>query len=88
MLPLADLKSGTWDIGPLLGKSGRAAYKHQVLPNESNTVRYSITLRSVHWTNFNSTYAVGDSNFGGIEFGSGRGKVERQPQVSEIGQLV
>ena len=50
-------------------------YKHQVLPNESNTVRYSITLRSVHWTNFNSTYAVGDSNFGGIEFGSGRGKV-------------
>ena len=51
-------------------------YKHQVLPNESNTVRYSITLRCVHWTNFNSTYyAVGDSNFGGIEFGSGRGKV-------------
>ena len=51
-------------------------FKHQVLLNEFNTVRYSITLRCVHWTNFNSTlYAVVDSNFGGIEFGSGRGKV-------------
>ena len=50
-------------------------FKHQVLRNDSNNVRYSITLRCVHWANFNSTYAVGDSNFGGIEFGSGRGKV-------------
>ena len=50
-------------------------YKHHVLPNNSDNVRYSITLRCVHWTNFNSTYAVGDSNFGGLEFGSGRGKV-------------
>ena len=50
-------------------------FKHQVLRNASNNVRYSITLRCVHWTNFNSTYVIGDSNFGGIEFGSGRGKV-------------
>ena len=50
-------------------------YKHHVLPNNSDNLRYSITLRCVHWTNFNSTYAVGDSNFGGLEFGSGRGKV-------------
>ena len=50
-------------------------YKHHVLPNNSDNVRYIITLRCVHWTNFNSTYAVGDSNFGGLEFGSGRGKV-------------
>ena len=50
-------------------------YKHHVLPNNSHNVRYSITLRCVHWTNFNSTYDVGDSNFGGLEFGSGRGTV-------------
>ena len=49
--------------------------KHQVTPNESNEVRFSITFRAVHWQNFNSTYAVGDSNFGRIKFGEGRGKM-------------
>jgi alkylated DNA repair dioxygenase AlkB len=48
---------------------------HQVAQNTSDEVRYSITLRAVHWQNFNSTYAVGDSNFGKIKFGEGRGKI-------------
>ena len=51
-------------------------YKHHVIQNSLELTRYSITLRSVHWAFYNSTYyAVGDSNFGRIEFGSGRGKV-------------
>jgi alkylated DNA repair dioxygenase AlkB len=48
---------------------------HQVAQHNSEEVRYSVTLRAVHWQNFNSTYAVGDSNFGRIKFGQGRGKI-------------
>ena len=58
-----------------MSRNSQNYYKHQVLANTSDQIRYSITLRCVHWTYFNSTYAVGDSNFGHIEFGSGKGKV-------------
>jgi hypothetical protein len=37
-------------------------------------VRYSLTFRSVDWRNKNSTIIVGDSNTGGLSFGSERGK--------------
>ena len=34
-----------------------------------------MTFRAIHWTNFNSTALIGDSNFGQIQFGDGKGKV-------------
>ena len=43
MLPLADLKSGTWDIGPLLGKSGRAAYTYARERVSTRTHEYTTT---------------------------------------------
>ena len=58
-----------------MSRDSQNHYKHQVLANTSDHARYSITLRCVHWTYFNSTYAVGDSNFGHLEFGSGHGKI-------------
>ena len=58
-----------------MSRDAQNYYKHQVLTNSSEQARYSITMRCVHWTYYNSTYAVGDSNFGHIEFGSGHGKV-------------
>lgn len=48
---------------------------HQILPNPLNTTRYSITIRCVHWKFLNSTYLTGDSNFGKIKFGEGRGTI-------------
>ena len=56
-------------------RSSQNYYKHQIDANPNNTVRYSITFRSIHWTYLNSLYAVGDSNFGKIQFGEGKGKV-------------
>ena len=56
-------------------RSSQNFYKHQIDVNPNNSVRYSITLRSIHWTYLNSLYAVGDSNFGKIQFGEGKGKV-------------
>jgi alkylated DNA repair dioxygenase AlkB len=52
-------------------------WKHSVEkdPNISAAVRYSLTFRSIHWSNFNSTALIGDSNFGPINFGSGKGKL-------------
>ena len=58
-----------------MSRQSQNFYKHQVLQNNTEQARYSITLRCVNWTFYNSTYAVGDSNFGRIEFGVGRGKV-------------
>ena len=37
--------------------------------------RVSLTFRAIHWSNFNSTALVGDSNFGPIKFGTGKGKI-------------
>jgi hypothetical protein len=51
--------------------------KHRVDPEPEavDGVRYSLTFRCVHWTYLNSTLAIGDSNFGPIEFGEGKMKV-------------
>ena len=46
-------------------------------PSPDCSVRYSITFRDVHWTHFNSTIVMGDSNFGPIKFGTGQGKVDQ-----------
>ena len=54
-------------------------YKHQIKDEpeheDPSAVRYSLTFRAVHWSNFNSSVFVGDSNFGKVQFGSGKGKV-------------
>ena len=56
-------------------RSSQNFHKHHIDANPNNLVRYSITFRSIHWTYLNSLYAVGDSNFGKIQFGEGKGKV-------------
>lgn len=56
-----------------MSRQSQGVFKHEILPNPQNTKRYSLTFRSVHWTNLNSTIAIGDSNFGGLKFGEGKG---------------
>ncbi len=60
-----------------MSRDSQAVYKHRILkdPAFEGKVRYSITLRSVHWKFLNSAILVGDSNTGPIVFGEGRGKV-------------
>ena len=51
-------------------------YKHSMDKpegTEHDGVRYSLTFRAIHWSNFNSTAFVGDSNFGSIKIGRGKG---------------
>ena len=52
-------------------------YKHSMDSEEDlpDGIRYSLTFRAIHWSNFNSTALIGDSNFGQIKFGVGKGKV-------------
>ena len=50
-------------------------FTHGIGSEDQHGVRYSLTFRRVHWTNFNSTLLYGDSNFAPIEMGKGRGKV-------------
>ena len=45
-------------------RSSQNYHKHHIDANPNNSVRYSITFRSIHWISLNSLYAVGDSNFG------------------------
>ncbi len=58
-------------------RDSQAVYRHRIEkdPDFKDKVRYSVTFRSVHWTNLNSTIIMGDSNSRPIEFGDGRGKV-------------
>ena len=72
-------------------------YQHQLKPEpeQEDTIRYSLTFRAVHWSFYNSTLLVGDSNFGKIQFGNGKGKVGQAtpgfrsfvPTVSDIDPL-
>ena len=54
-------------------------FKHSMAREEDDScpdgIRLSLTFRAIHWSNFNSTALVGDSNFGQIKFGTGRGKL-------------
>ena len=56
-------------------RSSQNFYDHHIAPNSANTLRYSITMRCIHWTYLNSLYAIGDSNFGHIKFEEGRGTI-------------
>ena len=60
-----------------MSRESQNLYTHQIKKGQidNNEVRYSITLRRIHWRNLNSTYAVGDSNFGHIKFGEGKNTV-------------
>lgn len=73
----------------VMSRDSQNLFKHEVLQNPAEQIRYSITLRSVHWTHYNSTFAVGDSNFGHIQFGIGRGKLgAATPGVREFAAKV
>ena len=61
-----------------MSKNSQNHFSHKIEPNSElpdESVRYSITFRRVHWQYLNSTYATGDSNFGRIHFGEGKGKM-------------
>ena len=70
-------------------RSSQNIYEHQIDQNSTNTLRYSITMRCIHWTFLNSLYAVGDSNFGHIKFGEGRGTIGKStPGMREFAACV
>ncbi len=53
--------------------------KHSIVTEENTDqipdgIRYSLTFRAIHWSHLNSTALIGDSNFGPIQLGSGKGK--------------
>jgi alkylated DNA repair dioxygenase AlkB len=54
-------------------------HKHGMRSEEDSDladgIRYSLTFRAIHWSNFNSTALIGDSNFGPIKMGEGKGKL-------------
>lgn len=55
-------------------RASQEYYKHQIcLDDQFDGVRYSITLRAVHWSNRNSTCIIGDSNTKHLKFGTESG---------------
>ncbi len=61
----------------IMSRQSQAVYKHRINKDTEfeGKIRYSITIRAVHWSFLNSTIIVGDSNSRPIVFGEGRGKV-------------
>ena len=52
-------------------RKSQGFYKHSISKNSAmteNEMRISLTFRSVHWRNNNSTVILGDSNTGGLKF--------------------
>lgn len=79
-------------------KHSQSFFKHSIDHEEPSAqvgIRYSLTFRAIHWSNFNSTILLGDSNFGKVHFGEGRGKMGQAtpglrtfaPTVEEIDPL-
>ena len=61
-----------------MSRTSQDLFTHEIQQDtnlESSATRYSITFRRTHWSNFNSTLLYGDSNFGPIKMGDGKGKV-------------
>ena len=56
-------------------RSSQNHFTHGIDAEDQPGVRYSLTFRRVHWTNFNSTLLYGASNFGPIQMGKGRGTI-------------
>ena len=54
-------------------RASQDLFKHSIAKNQSlseSETRISLTFRSLHWRNNNSTVIVGDSNTGGLKFSS------------------
>ena len=54
-----------------MSRQSQGCYRHKINKDSSWTgddVRLSLTFRSVHWRNNNSTIVLGDSNTGGLKF--------------------
>ena len=52
-------------------RSSQDLYKHSISKDQSlseSDIRISLTFRSLHWRNNNSTLIMGDSNTGGLKF--------------------
>ena len=57
-----------------MSKKSQDFFEHRIDQGSlTDGVRYSFTFRSVDWRNRNSTVILGDSNTGGLKFGSTRG---------------
>ncbi len=68
----------------IMSRESQAVFKHRIDkdPDFNGMVRYSITIRAVHWSYLNSTLIVGDSNTRPINFGEGEGRLEARPPAS------
>ena len=54
-------------------RASQDLFKHSISKKQSlseSETRISLTFRSLHWRNNNSTVIVGDSNTGGLKFSS------------------
>ena len=52
-------------------RASQDLFKHSIPRNQSlneSDIRFSLTFRSLHWRNNNSTVIIGDSNTGGLKF--------------------
>ena len=52
-------------------RASQDLFKHSIAKNDSlqpSDTRFSLTFRSLHWRNNNSTCIIGDSNTGGLKF--------------------
>ena len=52
-------------------RASQDLFKHSIARNQSlneSDTRFSLTFRSLHWRNNNSTVIIGDSNTGGLKF--------------------
>ena len=56
-----------------MSKLSQELFKHEIEPENSSEldIRYSLTFRSLSWTNHNSTIIYGDSNTENLKFGYG-----------------
>lgn len=73
-------------------RASQEFFKHGIDKKQSlapSSVRLSLTFRSVHWRNHNSTIILGDSNTGGLKFGtSGRSFRASMPGKREAAFLI
>ena len=68
-----DVKEQTVKAGSVyaMTRASQDLFKHSIARNQSlseTDTRISLTFRSLHWRNNNSTVIVGDSNTGGLKF--------------------
>ena len=56
----------------VMTRASQDLFKHSIAKNQAlveSDIRFSLTFRSLHWRNNNSTVIIGDSNTGGLKFG-------------------